>query len=113
MLKHLRRTSVVLLLTMVVLIQILSSDSASAVEITVLSTTPLPNAEEVGRELGIPVHVHRIPKDPTSIGNLDWDGISRDVRSADVLVIQRMGTVPTAFTRELSRRTLGTALDDN
>ncbi|WP_456483630.1 cobaltochelatase subunit CobN [Methanopyrus kandleri] len=77
-----------------------------------LSTTPLPNAEEVGRELGVPVHVHRIPKDPVSMGNLGWEEISRDVRSADVLVIQRMGTIPTSFTRELSRRTLGTALDD-
>ncbi len=112
MLKHLRTTLAVLFFMSIVLIQILYSGPASAFEITVLSTTPLPNADEVGKELGVQVHVHRIPKNPVSIGNLNWEEISKDVVSADVLVIQRMGTVPASFVRELSKRTLGAALDD-
>ncbi|WP_456482336.1 cobaltochelatase subunit CobN [Methanopyrus sp.] len=101
-----------LLFVVIPLIQVLDLGPISAAEVTILSSTPLPNAEEVGRELGVSVHVHYIPKDPTSVGSLDWEKISEDVQSADVLVIQRMGTIPAAFTRELSKRVLGTALDD-
>ncbi|WP_457620099.1 cobaltochelatase subunit CobN, partial [Methanopyrus sp.] len=90
----------------------LYSMPSSATEVTILGTTPLPNLNEVGKELGIRAHYHPIPKEPKALERTNFESVARDVRSCDVLVIQKMGAVPSAFVEELSRRVIGASTND-
>jgi len=77
---------------------------AARVHVVLFTNAPLPGLKEAERQAHAFVSVYPIPRQPEDASRMPWDRIVRDVSSADVVVIDAMGGLPSVLIHELSAR---------